>query len=281
MLLEASESSAPLPVEPAPASIWPKVAIGVAVVYVLISGYFLIDMHSRLAKAETTLAATQAAEQQTADQLKSTRASTKDSLQALGAKVGMTSDELAKRTEALRRAQVQASEKLSAAQQQQGQQLSQVTGEVTTVKTDLGSAKTDIASTRNDLDATKKKLETAIGDLNVQSGLIAHTRDDLEFLKHRGDRNIYEFTLAKGKSQPVSTVSLQLKKADRKKGKFTLNVIADDRTIEKKDRTLFEPMQFYTGRDRMLYEVVVMTVDKDKITGYLSAPKGAPQPLSK
>ena len=54
-------------------------------------------------------------------------------------------------------------------------------------------------------------------------------------------------------------MSLELKKADRKKGKFTLNVLADDRTIEKKDRTLFEPMQFYTGRDKMLYEVVVMT----------------------
>ncbi|MBV9088236.1 MAG: hypothetical protein JOY79_12170, partial [Acidobacteriaceae bacterium] len=76
----------------------------------------------------------------------------------------------------------------------------------------------------------------------------------------------------------VSTVSLQLKKSDAKKGKFTLNVIADDRTIEKKDRTLFEPMQFYTGRDRMLYEVVVLTVGKDKITGYMSTPKGAPVP---
>jgi hypothetical protein len=76
-------------------------------------------------------------------------------------------------------------------------------------------------------------------------------------------------------------VSLELKKADRKKGKFTMNVISDDRTIEKKDRTLYEPMQFYSGRDRLLYEVVVMTVDKDKITGYLSAPKGAPQPIAK
>ena len=66
---------------------------------------------------------------------------------------------------------------------------------------------------------------------------------------------------------------MQLKKANPKKGKYTLNVIADDRAIEKKDRTVFEPLQFYTGRDRQLYEVVVFTVDKSKVSGYLSAPR--------
>jgi ATP-dependent DNA ligase len=124
------------------------------------------------------------------------------------------------------------------------------------------------------LEATKQKLERSIGDLGVQSGLIAHTRDDLEILKHRGDRNYYEFTLVKGtRPSRVSTVSLQLKKANPKKAKYTLNVLADDRAIEKKDRTMFEPLQFYTGRDRQLYEVVVFTVDKNKVSGYLSAPK--------
>lgn len=257
-----------------------NVLLGVAAVYVLLSLYLMFDTHVRLGKAEARLATTEAAQQETADQLKSARANLKDSVQALGAKVGMTSEELARRTEDLSRAQAQAA-RLNKAQQQQGEQLSRVTGDVSTVKTELGGAKTDIASTRTDLDETKKKLESAIGDLNVQSGLIAHTRDDLEFLKHKGDRNIFEFTLSKGHRQPVSTVSLELKKADRKKGKFTLNVMADDRTIEKKDRTLYEPMQFYTGREKMLYEVVVMSVDKDKISGYLSAPKNAPQALSK
>ncbi len=251
--------------------------LAIAALYIIGSSYFLYDMRTRLIKAEAGLAAANTQQDETADQLKTTRAS----VEALGTKLGMTSEELAKRTQELSRAQAQAAAKLSKAQQEQGQELSKVSGDVTTVKTDLGGAKTDIASTKTDLEETKKKLESTIGDLNVQSGLIAHTRDDLEFLKHKGDRNIYEFTLTKGRPQPVSTISLQLKKADRKKGKFTMNVIADDRTIEKKDRTLFEPMQFYTGRDRLLYEVVVMSVDKDKITGYLSAPKNAPQPVSK
>ena len=108
----------------------------------------------------------------------------------------------------------------------------------------------------------------------MQSGLVANTREDLEVLKHKGDRNYYEFTLIKGaKPQPVSTVGLQLKKTDPKKGKFTLNVTSDDRTIEKKDRNVSEPIQFYSGRDRMLYELVVWSVDKNKATGYLSTPK--------
>src|SRR5207247_487541 len=93
--------------------------------------------------------------------------------------------------------------------------------------------------------------------------------------------NYYEFTLLRGaKPQPVSTVSLQLKKADAKRGKFSLNVTSDDKTIEKKDRNISEPIQFYTGRDRMLYELVVWTVDKKKAVGYLSTPKNAPVPVT-
>lgn len=203
--------------------------IAVGVVYAIGSGYFIYDLRERATKDEARIAAGDAQQNETADQLKETRAS----LEAMGTKIGMTSEELAKRTQELSRAQAQAAAKLSKAQEEQGQELSKVSGDVTSVKSDLGGAKTDIATTRNDLDETKKKLESTIGDLNVQSGLIAHTRDDLEFLKHKGDRDIYEFTLTKGKSQPVGTVSLQLKKADRKKGKFTMEVIADDRTIEK------------------------------------------------
>ncbi len=115
----------------------------------------------------------------------------------------------------------------------------------------------------------------------MQSGLIANTRGDLEVLKHKGDRQYYEFTLMKGaKPQAISTVKLQLKKTDPKHGKYTLDVTSDDKTIEKKDRNQSEPVQFYTGRDHMLYELVVWTVDKKKITGYLSTPKNAPMPIT-
>jgi hypothetical protein len=158
-------------------------------------------------------------------------------------------------------------------QDQQNAAADQVTFEVADVRTELNGAKKEISATRTDLESTKVKLDRAVGDLTGQSGLIARTREDLEELRHRGDRNYYEFTLNKGeRPTQISTVSLQLKKADAKKNKFTLNVIADDRVIEKKDRGSAEPLQFYTGRNRQLYEVVIFTVEKNKVTGYLSTP---------
>jgi septal ring factor EnvC (AmiA/AmiB activator) len=185
----------------------------------------------------------------------------------------MTQEELAKRTSELKAQQERASAKLAAEQQATNKQVASVNTEVSGVKSDLGGAKTDIASTRSELAATNAKLATAIGDLNVHSGLIAKSHEELEFLKHKGDRSYFEFTLKKKQRSPIATVSLELKKADPKKSRFTLNVYADDHTIEKKDRTLGEPLQFYTGRDRQLYEVVIFTVGKDEISGYLATPK--------
>jgi hypothetical protein len=191
---------------------------------------------------------------------------------------GMTKKQLAQRTAELQEQQKAAVGRLES---EQKAQITAVNGEITGVKTDVGGVRTDVASTKADLDATKAKLQSTIGDLGVQSGLIAHTQGDLETLKHKGDRNYYEFTLLKGaKPQPVSTVSLQLKKADVKKGKFTVNVTADDKTIEKKDRNVAEPIQFYSGRDHLLFEMVVWSVDKNKATGYLSTPKNAPTPVT-
>ncbi|HET7183734.1 MAG: hypothetical protein ACXVZR_00900 [Terriglobales bacterium] len=252
------------------------VLLAVAMVYVIASLYFIVDSRGRIDKLEAGQTAAKAENAQLLKRLGIAESSLKAETQVLAEKVGLTQKEIASRSAALQREQRQAEQRIT---EQTQKQVGAVSGEVAGVRTDLGGAKSDIAATRTELEATKSKLERVMGDLNVQSGLIAHTRDDLEVLKHRGDRNIYEFSLQKGgRPTPVSTVSLQLKKVDGKKGKFTLNVMADDRTIEKKDRTLFEPLQFYTGRDRNLYEVVVMSADKNKITGYLSAPKGAPVP---
>ncbi|HVH89710.1 MAG TPA: hypothetical protein VM912_23535 [Terriglobales bacterium] len=257
----------------------PLIAMVLAAVYVLGSGYFLYNLGSRLGKVEDAQqAVVQSAELRNKammDQLGMTEAGLKQSTQDLQMKLGKTQRELAGRAAALRKQIAETEKQLQESQRQ----LAAVSNDLGGVKTDLSGAKGDISATRSDLEATKKKLDSTIGDLGVQSGLIAHTRDDLEVLKHKGDRNYYEFTLTKSKhATPVGTVSLQLKKVDAKKGKFTMNVIADDRTIEKKDRNVAEPLQFYTGRDRMLYEVVVFNADKKSVTGYLSAPKNAPQP---
>jgi hypothetical protein len=254
---------------------WVLLAAGA--IYVLASLYLLYDMRTRIVTLEQKQLTLET--QQTALDSRLGETSTEFKRQ-LTTEVGTTKQEMAARAAELEKEQKAAAARLSAAQNQQGKQIEAVSGEVSTVKTDVGSAKTDIQKTQTDLAATNQKLEHAMGDLGVQSGLIAHNSSELEILKHKGDRNYYDFTLQKGARTPVSTVSLQLKKVDPKKSKFTLNVISDDKTIEKKDRTLNEPLQFYTGRDHMLYEMVVFTADKNKVTGYLSTPKNAPTPVT-
>jgi septal ring factor EnvC (AmiA/AmiB activator) len=245
-----------------------------AIIYVAGSLFFLFSLRTRiddLGKGQT------ASNQQIAELAKRMQSAEADS-ETLAKQLGLTKKELAQRSAELVRQQRAAEERLSA---EQKQQISQVSGDIANVRTDVGGVKSDVASTKSELAATEAKLQSTIGDLGVQSGLIAHTRDDLEILKHKGDRNYYEFTLVKGaKPQAISTVALQLKKADPKRGKFTLNVTADDKTIEKKDRNISEPIQFYTGRDHMLYELVVWSVTKNQATGYLSTPKNAPVPVT-
>ncbi len=247
------------------------VLLAVAGLYILASLYLLFDMRGRIGTLEAFQATSSAAQKQLSEHMESSDARMKATIEALEEKVGITEKELDARTAELQRAQKSQTARLK----EQKEQISAVSGQVEGVKTEVGGVKTEVATTRTELEATKEKLERTIGDLGIQSGLIAKTRDEVDELRRRGERNYYDFTLIKGqKPTPVATVSLQLKKADAKKSKFTLNVIADDRTIEKKDRTMLEPLQFYTGKDRQLYEMVVFTVDKNKVVGYVSTPKG-------
>jgi len=245
-----------------------------AAIYVAASLYFLVDLRGRV----TQLAQNQASAQKQIGELTTRMQSAEAEAETLGQQVGITKKELSQRAAQLQAAQRAAEERLA---KEQKEQITAVSGDIAGVKTDVGGVKTDLGQTKTDLAATKAKLESTVGDLGLQSGLIARTRDDLEVLKHRGDRQYYEFTLLKGaKPQAVSTVSLQLRKIDTKRGKYTLNVTSDDKTIEKKDRNVNEPIQFYTGRDHMLYELVVWTLDKNKATGYVSTPKNAPVPVT-
>jgi hypothetical protein len=143
---------------------------------------------------------------------------------------------------------------------------------VQAVNTDVGNVKTDLASTKTDLNQTKMSLQKVAGDLGVTSGYVATNGKELEELKRRGERNYIEFTLRKQKQmQRVGDISMKLDKADPKHNKFTLNVLADDKNTQKKDRNINEPLQFYVAKS--LYEIVVNSVGKDQIAGYLSTPK--------
>jgi hypothetical protein len=197
----------------------------------------------------------------------------------MGNSLGLTQKQMDARAQEIIRREQADSKRLESAQKETAQQVSAVASDVSTVKTDVGGVKTDVAKTQTDLASAVNQLQSMKGDMGQQSGLIARNHDELELLKHKGDRNYYEFTLAKGQKKPVGTVSLELKKADPKKSRFTLMVYADDKSVEKKDKNLNEPLQFYSGKDPMLFELVVNSIgQKNQVAGYLSTPKNAPVP---
>jgi len=193
---------------------------------------------------------------------------------------------------AIRRARAEAhqqgedlSGKLSEQQQQVATQLSQiqdttnskftaVATDVDGVKANVETVKTNVAAAQNDIQKTSADLKRAMGDMGVMSGLIATNSKDLETLRALGERNYFEFAISK-KDAPkkVGDVMLTLKKADPKHSRFTLDVLADDRHLEKKDKTINEPVQMYVSGNMQPYEIVINQVTKDHVAGYLSTPK--------
>ncbi len=143
------------------------------------------------------------------------------------------------------------------------------------VKTEVGEVKLQAASTRSELDKTIAEMHRVNGDMGVMSGLVATNSKEIAALRALGERDYYEFSLSKTQARRVlAGVNLVYKKADPKRNRYTLEVVADDKRVEKKDRTINEPVQFYvSSKARQPYELVINEVKKDTIVGYLSAPK--------
>lgn len=211
------------------------------------------------------------------DKTNSRIADLKGQLDVTSQKLGLTEDELA-RARGLAQS-VKSEQQKSDAQlrQQIGAVQSDTTTKFGQMATQLNGTQTDLNNTKADLEATKNAMQSMKGDLGVQSGLIARNHDEVEELKRLGERDIFEFTLNRSAKGPdhVGPIQVQLKKVDPKKYKYTVNVVADDKVIEKKDRTAGEPIQFYVRGVRAPYEIVVFDVSKDSVKGYLSTPKSA------
>ena len=188
------------------------------------------------------------------------------------------------KAEALARAESLAKQ-LAEEQRRQAQQVSSQISEVKetaqsanaridTVSTDVTAVRTEVTNAKSTIEKTIADLKQVTGDLGVQSGYIATNGKELAALKRLGERNYFEFNLAKSK-QPVKVgdISVQLRRTDTKRNRFTIDIYADDKRVEKKDRTLNEPVQFYVSRARQPYELVVNEVKKDVIVGYLATPK--------
>jgi len=253
----------------------------VALVAALGSLAWNLGLQNHLSDAEQKLATANKQNTVLAEKLEDTNQRLRAQGEALGQSVGLTQKQLEDRS-----AQLVAEQKADAArfareEKATQQQVGAVASDVNSVKSDVGGVKTDVAATQADLATTKTQLTRVMGDAGVMSGLIATNHDELEELKHRGDRNYYEFTLQKGQpAKNIGTIKVQLKKVDQKRSKYTLAVSSDDKNIEKKDKNLDEPVQFYSGKTPALFEIVVNDIGKNTVTGYLSAPKSAPAPIA-
>jgi multidrug efflux pump subunit AcrA (membrane-fusion protein) len=145
--------------------------------------------------------------------------------------------------------------------------IAEVSGDVTHVKA-------DVALTQAELEKTGSELKRALGDMGVMSGLIATNSKEVGELRQLGERNYFEFDIKKTSgAKKVADISLEVRKTDPKRNKFTINLLADDKTVEKKDRSINEPVQFYLAGNRQPYELVINQVKKDEVIGYLATPR--------
>jgi hypothetical protein len=121
-----------------------------------------------------------------------------------------------------------------------------------------------IESTRQEIASTRTDLE----------GSIARTHDELVVLQKKGERNYIEFDLDKSKNfHTEGQVGISLRKADRKHQFADLKLLVDDRELTKKHVNLYEPVIFYPSEERQAVELVINSITKDHIHGYISAPK--------
>jgi len=249
-----------------------------------ILGYTLYDLQStkkdlklsqqaQLAALEDKLAARVSANEKSIVSLDS-------DVKVVGDKLGVTKKELDNArsyAQRLKAEQEQSVVRLNAqiSQKADSQQLTALKEESTTkfgaVNNDVTAVRTDVATTRKELEGTRRDLVDVKDTLSQQ---IARNHDELQQLRLKGERNFYEFELDKKKKVAlVGDVRILLLDVNAKKKSYGVRIVVDDNQLEKKNRTVNEPVQFLVGRTKLRYELVVNDVQKDKIAGYLSTPK--------
>jgi len=141
--------------------------------------------------------------------------------------------------------------------------LGNVSNDVTVVKGDLASARRDFA---RDLSDVKTTLNDGI----------ARNAAELALLRKKGERDYLDLDIRRDPKtafQRIGDIQISVTKTDPKRQKYSVVILADDNHLEKRDRTVNEPVQFMVGHDQLRYEMVINAVNKDRIQGYLSTPK--------
>jgi chromosome segregation ATPase len=301
-----SSGSSYVPPPPQPSGQGLKILYGAVAVLLLATIYLFYqlsqvrdDVHTQLADSRDQIMAELAKEHETSSVTNQTSKKNVEKLTADVAEARRQANLLAgdAKTEAEKHADALAA-KLEQAQEQQAKQVAAVSNDVSQVKdaenttrsqvgdvstkvgqvTDqVSTLKTQQTATQQQLEKTVANLTSTIGDLGVQSDRIATNAKELGALRQLGERNYFEFKLAKTKTpEKVGDVQIKLTSIDPKKNKYTITLIADDKTVEKKDKSINEPVQFYLSRASQPYELVVNEIRKDgggMIVGYVSAPK--------
>ena len=241
--------------------------IGLGVVALGLATYLLVELRDARRQIAQLSEQTKSSDKR-AKELDLAVAAVRGQTVTVAQRAGFTAAELEKTAAAARQLREE---------QRKGQaDLDALGGEVGKVKDDVQASKAAIDASKTAIEETQAQLQRAMGDLGEQSGLIARNADEVAALKRAGLREYYEFNLPRGKSPTaIGPVAMRLRDADPKRHKFNLVLVVDDVEIEKKDKTLLEPVQFYRKGSRQLNEIVVYAVQKDRITGYLSTPKAS------
>ena len=194
----------------------------------------------------------------------------KDELDSAAKRLGATGGEL-KRSRAMV-AQLQKDEQTRASQLQQAIALKADQQQVGALGQDLSVQRTDLDNTKKAVDSVRSDLGMARSEMGT---LIARNHDDVETLRKLGERDYYEFTATRKAPARVAGLGLTLTKTNVKRHQFNLAMLVDDVRVEKKDRTINEPIFFYVNGSKRPYELVVNEVGQNQVKGYVSAPKGA------
>jgi chromosome segregation ATPase len=183
-------------------------------------------------------------------------------------------DALVGKLEKKRRQQEAQQRQLSAELSNVKQSTDETSARLNGISSDVGTVKREVESVGSVARQASVNLQQTRGDLGLMSGLVATNADEIQMLRDLGDRRVYEFTLAKsGGLQRIGDIQVVLDRTDAKRHRFTMEIVAADQRVEKRDKSINEPVQFYVpGKGAQPYELVVNEIGKDTVKGYLATP---------
>jgi F0F1-type ATP synthase membrane subunit b/b' len=248
------------------------VALAVVSLAALGTGWTASTRSKELAQNITTA---QQQEKQQEDVLSQRLAKAEDTNAQLQGELSVVTDKMKLTQGELSKARLQAKKIKEEDAKQLADLENNVNGQLATKATvdDVNKLGTDVTGVKTDLDATKNSLNLTRGEFGT---LIAKNHDEVEELRRLGERDYYEFTIEKRNTrQKVGDLMVELRGVNTKKNIYTIAMYVDDARYEKRNRSVNEPIYFFTRGTRAPMELTVNSVGKDKIVGYLSVPKSA------